>query len=179
MSRPSVVAVSATILSALAVGACSSLVGPAMVNDASAGRTVLLIAGDGSARGSVRVREASGGTALTISVAGLPAGAHGVHLHEKGQCQGPAFTSAGGHWNPQVRKHGRDNPAGAHLGDLPNLDVQATGTGTADLTVAGGSTLADADGTSLVIHAKADDYRTDPSGNSGDRIACAVIAAPR
>ena len=155
----------------LAVGACST-----MDSASRPGRTVNLLAADGSARGTVTLNDARDGSTLHVRVSGLPAGDHGLHLHEKGLCEGPAFASAGGHWNPSGRKHGRNNPAGAHLGDLPNLRVDLSTTGAASFTVAPG--IADADGTSLVIHAKGDDYRTDPSGNSGDRIACAVIAAP-
>jgi Cu-Zn family superoxide dismutase len=175
MIRPST-AIVIVAFAAFGMGACSSLASsPTVV--ANAARIVPLLAADGSSRGSVTVQEASGGSTLTIQASGLPAGTHGLHLHDKGLCAGPAFASAGGHWNPTGRKHGRDNPAGAHLGDLPNLQIDASGSGTASFTLAPG--LADADGTALVVHAKADDYRTDPSGNSGDRIACAVIAAPR
>jgi Cu-Zn family superoxide dismutase len=156
----------------LGLGACST------IDQASpTGRTFNLIAADGSTRGTVTLNDARDGSTLHVRVSGLSAGDHGLHLHEKGLCEGPAFASAGGHWNPSGRKHGRDNPAGAHLGDLPNLRIDAASTGTASFTIAPG--FADADGTALVIHAKNDDYRTDPSGNSGDRIACAVIAPPR
>ncbi len=136
--------------------------------------------GDGSPLGSVAAREGASGVTLAIEAMGMPAGVHGVHLHEKGLCDGPSFESAGAHWNPSSKMHGRDNPAGAHLGDLDNLTIPASGAASASVTVAGGTMAAmgDADGTSLVVHAMADDYRTDPSGNSGDRIACAVIAAP-
>jgi superoxide dismutase, Cu-Zn family len=112
------------------------------------------------------------------------AGTHGTHLHAVGRCEGPDFTSAGAHLNPANRQHGLRNPRGPHLGDLPNLVVGANGQGTLETTVAsasltpGQAPLFDADGTSLVIHASADDMVTDPSGNSGARIACAVIAAP-
>ena len=140
---------------------------------------------DGAALGSVSVSEDANGAAMTVDASGMPAGVHGIHLHEKGLCEGPKFVSAGGHWNPGAKKHGRDNPAGAHLGDLANLKVTGAGTASATFTVPGAmmasgtDMLADADGTALVVHAKADDYKTDPSGDSGDRIACAVIAPPR
>ncbi|MBV9932616.1 MAG: superoxide dismutase family protein [Alphaproteobacteria bacterium] len=129
------------------------------------------------------LRQAPGGIAVHVEAGGLPAGTYGVHLHAVGRCEPPAFASAGGHWNPTGRQHGRDNPAGAHLGDLPNLVVGGDGRGVSDFTVAGGmlagggaNVLLDADGAALVIHAQADDYRTDPSGNSGARIACGTIA---
>ncbi len=141
-----------------------------------------LMDGNGKAIGQVVMSEDANGLTLKLTVAGLPAGTHGVHLHEKGMCDGPKFESAGGHWNPAGKQHGRDNPMGAHLGDLANMDAPNGAEATASFLVAGvkmGGTenaLADADGTSLVIHAKADDYKTDPSGSSGDRIACAVLA---
>ena len=176
MTRISLVAAAATALSAFAIGACSTSI---MSAGTGPKQTFSLTANDGTARGTITVLEQGGQATLTVTAAGLPAGTHGVHLHEKGLCQGPKFTSAGGHWNPTARKHGRDNPAGAHLGDLPNLEIAASGQGTATFSIVSTAAMADADGTALVVHAKADDYRTDPSGNSGDRIACAVIAAPR
>ncbi len=139
---------------------------------------------DGKALGSVSVSEDASGLMLAVSATGMPAGVHGIHFHAKGLCDGPKFESAGAHWNPGAKQHGRDNPQGAHLGDLANLEVAGAGTATAKFTVAGAmiksgaNMLADADGTALVIHAKADDYKTDPSGDSGDRIACAVLAPP-
>ncbi len=147
-------------------------------------QSVGVTGGDGASLGSVTVTENAGGVTMAILATGMPAGVHGIHLHEKGLCDGPTFESAGAHWNPTQKQHGRDNPAGAHAGDLANLTVAADGSASTSIPVAGammssGSMmLADADGTALVVHAKPDDYRTDPSGNSGDRIACAVIAAP-
>lgn len=120
---------------------------------------------------------------VTVRATRLPAGTHGTHLHAVGRCEPPGFTTAGAHLNPAGRQHGTRNPAGPHLGDLPNLVVAANGTGTMQAVVAGTMTpgqapLFDADGTALVVHAAADDMMTDPSGNSGARIACSVIAAP-
>ena len=127
-----------------------------------------------SGRDSVRV---------TVEATRLPAGTHGTHLHTTGRCDPPGFTTAGGHLNPAARQHGMRNPRGPHLGDLPNLVVGADGTGRMEATVAGSlnpgtAPLFDADGTALVVHAAADDMVTDPSGNSGARIACTVVAAP-
>jgi len=116
-------------------------------------------------------------TAIKVDAEGLPPGVHGIHLHAVGRCDGPDFKSAGAHWNPAGKQHGHDNPAGAHLGDLPNLDAGADGKASASFAIEGD--MDDADGTSLVIHAKPDDYKTDPSGNSGERIACAVLTTPR
>ena len=140
-----------------------------------------LAGADGAVMGRVTLSEDAGGVTIKVAAAGLPAGVHGVHLHEKGLCEGPKFASAGKHLNPGGKQHGRDNVLGAHLGDLANFEVAAGGGGSTSFLVAGvmisgASALADADGTALVIHAKADDYKTDPSGDSGDRIACAVLA---
>ena len=151
----------------------------------SAAQNFNFAGGDGAALGSVSVSEGAGGLAMTINATGMPVGTHGLHLHEKGQCDGPKFESAGAHWNPAAKQHGRDNPQGAHLGDLANIEVGADGTATSTLgapgvmLASGANMIADADGTSLVVHAKADDYKTDPSGDSGDRIACAVLAPPK
>ena len=127
--------------------------------------------------GTVRVFSEPTGLMLRIEAAGLPPGQHGVHLHAVGRCDPPGFTSAGPHWNPTTRKHGHRNPAGFHMGDLGNLGVGADGKLVAGLLVpqATFDALRDADGAALVLHAKADDEMTDPSGNSGDRIACAVL----
>ncbi len=122
-----------------------------------------------------------GGLAVRVDVNGMPAGTYGVHLHAVGRCDAPEYQSAGPHWNPSARQHGRLNPMGPHHGDLPNLVVDAAGRGTVEFTIAGGlvrggeQPLMDADGASVVIHAAADDERTDPSGNSGARIACGVF----
>ena len=163
-----------------AVGACAPIGG---ATSGSAGRSVALIAGDGRTIGSVAVA-ADGAMTVRVAAGGLAPGMHGMHLHQVGLCTGPGFASAGGHLNPGGKQHGRDNPLGAHLGDLPNIEVGAGG-GTARIaanlsqTTGVGAELADADGTALVIHAKPDDYRTDPSGASGDRVACAVVGAAR
>ena len=134
--------------------------------------------------GTVTVTQATRDS-VRVAVRGtrLPAGTHGTHLHAVGRCEAPGFTTAGAHLNPTNRQHGLRNPAGPHLGDLPNMTVGANGQGTLESTVAGSLTpgqapIFDADGTSLVVHASADDNVTDPSGNSGARIACAVIATP-
>ena len=141
------------------------------------GQSIALVSTAGASVGAVQVEPRSGGAYLRIAVQGLPPGDHGLHLHAVGRCDGPKFESAGGHWNPEARQHGHLNPQGPHLGDLPNLTVSANGHGAINFRIAG--LVADADGTALVIHAGPDDYRTDPSGNSGDRIACAVLAPAR
>lgn len=135
---------------------------------------------NGTPAGSVVVLAAGNELTINVAAVGLPAGAHGLHLHMVGRCDGPAFASAGGHLNPHGMQHGTANPAGSHLGDLPNLVIDSHGAGvlTAKLRddrAAAEAVLFDGDGTALVVHADADDYKTDPSGNSGSRIACAVL----
>ena len=158
---------------------------PAVVEPAAAPQTIALNGADGRPVGTVTLSEDANGVTIKVDASAIPAGTHGVHLHEKGMCEGPKFESAGAHWNPMTKQHGRDNPMGAHLGDLANFEIGEGGTATTSFLVGGvtiggtGNALADADGTSLVVHAKADDYKTDPSGNSGDRIACAVLAPPK
>ena len=107
-------------------------------------------------------------------------GTHGLHLHMVGRCDPPGFETAGGHLNPGMRQHGTENPAGAHFGDLPNLIVGGAGAATVTAALQGTraevlAQIFDADGTAVVVHAGPDDYRTDPSGNSGSRIACGVL----
>lgn len=139
---------------------------------------------DGRNVGEVSMREEAGATVLTVGVTGMPQGEYGMHVHAVGRCEGPKFESAGAHWNPDNKQHGKNNPQGPHAGDLDNLTVGQTGSGGATITLpsvaltGGLAPLLDADGASLMIHAKADDYRTDPSGNSGNRIACAVLRGP-
>jgi Cu-Zn family superoxide dismutase len=121
------------------------------------------------------------GVRIKLTIIKLPPGTHGIHVHTVGKCEGPAFASAGGHLNPDGKMHGMDNPSGPHAGDMPNLEVGPSGKGNATI-LASGVTLGNGPnslfhdgGTALVIHEKADDYKTDPSGNSGARIACGVI----
>lgn len=137
------------------------------------GRTVAQ-AGFDEADGADTVR-------VRLTATGLRPGTYAAHIHAVGRCDTPDFASAGPHWNPQGRQHGRENPAGAHVGDLPNIVVRADGRGSIDARIAaatlrgGANPMFDADGSALLIHAATDDYRTDPSGNSGARIACGVI----
>jgi Cu-Zn family superoxide dismutase len=132
----------------------------------------------GIAHGAARIERVAGKARVTVDASELPPGDHGLHIHTVGLCEGPAFASAGPHWNPDMKMHGRDNPMGAHRGDLPNLQVGTDGAGTVSFDLPGeASALLDADGASIVVHAAPDDYKTDPSGNSGGRIACGVFAA--
>ena len=140
----------------------------------------------GQVVGDAVARREGAAVRIRLTVRGFTPGTHGVHLHQTGRCDAPDFASAGPHWNPASRQHGRLNPQGPHLGDLPNLEVRPNGAGRIDFdvpvpagTAADANPLLDADGTSIVIHAAADDERTDPAGNSGARIACGAFAAIR
>lgn len=147
------------------------------------GAPMPLIGANGQTIGHVRAWQTAGGVTFRIDAAGLPHGVHGIHVHAVGRCDPPDFESAGAHWNPATRKHGFNNPAGPHAGDMRNVEVAANGALGATVTLPGASLsrpsragmLLDDDGAALVIHATADDYVTDPSGNSGARIACAVL----
>jgi len=130
--------------------------------------------------GTLTLANSMGSLMLTGVLHGLPPGTHAIHLHTIGRCEPTSFASAGAHWNPMSRQHGTLNPQGPHLGDMPNFTVASDSSATVSVmtpggTLSGGDALLDADGAAVVIHAGADDYRTDPSGNSGDRIACGVV----
>jgi Cu-Zn family superoxide dismutase len=166
---------------AAAIGfAGASMAGVASAQDASAA-TAIMKDGTGRTVGSAAFAATSGGVRLSLQVNGLTPGAHGIHVHAVGQCDATAFTSAGAHFNPESHQHGLSNPAGPHAGDLPVLVVGSNGQATYTVTTprvtlgAGPDSLFDADGSALVIHADNDDQMTDPTGNSGDRIACGVL----
>ena len=165
------------LIAATALAACAT-------DEPQGGAPMPLVNASGQTIGSVRAWQTAGGVTFRLDAGGLPHGIHGIHVHGVGRCDPPDFASAGPHWNPLERKHGMNNPAGPHAGDLPNVEVAANGMLGATLILPGASLFAppgspgallDADGAALVIHANADDYATDPSGNSGARIACAVI----
>jgi len=136
----------------------------------------------GESVGSAQLTETPAGVLLHATLSGLPPGAHAFHIHEVGRCEAPDFTSAGGHFNPGGQHHGFANPQGAHAGDLPNIFVPEGGKTEVEVLArgvtlgSGPAGLLDANGSSLVIHASADDYKTDPAGNAGGRIACGVIS---
>lgn len=140
-----------------------------------------LLAADGNSLGEVELLQMATGVQLIARVQGLPAGDYAMHLHAVGRCAGPDFSSAGPHFNPEARQHGRDNPMGAHAGDLPNISISAKGAGDLDIMLPGlrlndgNAPLIDGDGAAVVLHAKPDDYRSDPAGNAGARIACGEI----
>jgi superoxide dismutase, Cu-Zn family len=143
------------------------------------GLTAQLVTAKGQDVGKASVMVTTDGLYLTLTARNITTGVHGLHVHTAGRCDGPDFATAGPHWNPTAHQHGRLNPGGAHMGDLPNLVIGKDGRGTikAWLGAVPVSALMDADGAAIVIHAGPDDLRTDPSGKSGARIACGVLKA--
>jgi superoxide dismutase, Cu-Zn family len=140
-----------------------------------------LLDGKGAPVGTAVLTEKAKGVEIDLKVSGLTPGLHGFHIHNVGRCEAPDFASAGPHFNPEVKQHGWDNPQGHHLGDLQNLNVGPDGKAQVRVLIPGvtlgegPNSLFHEGGTALVIHAKPDDGKTDPSGNSGSRIACGVI----
>lgn len=137
---------------------------------------------DGAKVGTARLFSLADEVTINVSLQGLSEGTSAVHLHTTGNCSASDFTSAGGHLNPDGNEHGMQNPKGAHLGDLPNAIISAEGTGTVSSILRirrseVAATIFDADGTALVVHAGADDNRSDPAGAAGPRIACGVFTS--
>jgi Cu-Zn family superoxide dismutase len=166
---------------AVAAAALALLLPVAGRAEARAARAVLKNA-RGERVGMALLVAERGKVTLSLRVHDLPPGKHGLHLHAVGKCEGPDFQSAGPHWNPTGRTHGAKSPGGHHLGDLPNLEVGADGKGALRAVLAdvrlgeGPNSLFGPEGTAVVVHEKADDETTDPSGNSGPRIACGLVA---
>jgi Cu-Zn family superoxide dismutase len=167
-------------LAALAAIASAALAGEVRAQEAEA----QVLGADGTAIGTVTVTQLAKGVHIVADVSDLPPGAHAFHIHAVGLCE-PPFTSAGGHFNPTGVEHGWNNPNGHHAGDLPNVHVGDDGVlaievFTDAVTMGDGETsLFDDDGSSVVMHQGADDYHSDPAGDAGPRIACAVIVPPK
>ena len=163
---------------AVAALACASLLaGPAHAQPKA---TADIKDASGKSLGEAVLAQRDGTVEIDVTLTGLPKGTHAFHIHEVGRCD-PPFESAGGHFNPEHKQHGKDNPQGPHAGDIPNFTVDAKGGSTASV-VAPGVTMDDGPnsvftggGTALVIHEKADDMKTDPAGAAGNRIACGLI----
>ena len=143
--------------------------------------TARIMDANGATVGEAKLVQKGDGIRVRVRVEDLEPGKHGIHIHSVGACDPATFASAGPHFNPESRRHGLLNPAGAHAGDLPNLVVRESGVGVLRTTteraslLPGPKSLFDADGSALVIHAAEDDQTTDPTGNSGSRVACGVI----
>jgi Cu-Zn family superoxide dismutase len=160
---------------ALLAMACFSLPAAAQVAKA------VLKDASGKVVGDVNLVQTSNGVLIRLTVKGMPAGEHAFHVHAVGKCE-PPFTTAGDHLNPGSKKHGLEAADGAHAGDMPNLHIPSSGDLNVEvvntmITLAKGqpNSVFDADGSAVLIHAKADDYKSDPAGNAGDRVACGVI----
>tara|TARA_E500000305_G_scaffold51864_1_gene40558 strand:+ start:36 stop:563 length:528 start_codon:yes stop_codon:yes gene_type:complete len=169
------IAVTTIALSTVALASCQTIeeATPDVIATAA-------INADGRDVGVGTVIYGPSGASISIALSGLSEGTHAVHLHQTGFCAASDYTSAGGHLNPLGREHGNLNPAGAHLGDLPNVEIGPDRVGTVSATLPGTEEdirawLFDEDGTAIIVHAGADDYRTNPSGDAGSRIACGVL----
>jgi len=156
------------------------IIGAALPAQAQTAKATLKNA-QGATVGAATLTEGPHGVIVSLAVKGLPAGEHAFHVHAVGKCE-PPFDSAGGHFNPEGHKHGLMVKEGAHAGDMPNLHIPPGGDLTVEvlndaITLQKGAktSVFDTDGSALIIHAAADDYTTDPTGNAGGRIACGVI----
>ncbi len=144
--------------------------------------TATLQNAQGASVGVAKFKQTKTGVIMSAKVSNLPPGDHAIHVHDVGKCEAPDFKSAGPHFNPEKKQHGMQNPQGHHVGDLPNLTVNAKGKGTFLTTIMGATLNGDAanslfhaGGTAVVIHEKLDDMKSDPAGNAGARIACGPV----
>ncbi|QNG58366.1 superoxide dismutase family protein [Bacillus sp. PAMC26568] len=145
---------------------------------------VEMVNSEGAKIGTATLTEASVGVNIRLKAEGLEPGKKAIHIHETGKCEKPSFESAGAHFNPSKKQHGFDNPKGFHAGDLPNIEIDENGKvdielHSAEVTLQQGkkNSLLDEDGSAIIIHEKEDDYKTDPAGNAGGRIACGAIVS--
>lgn len=169
---------------AIALAACSQAEETEMpVQDQPIATTIAMATlqlADGTQAGTATITDTGKGVAIDADVQNIGAGPHGFHLHETGSCDAPDFKTAGGHLNPLGKSHGTQSPDGAHAGDLLNIEVAPDGTGSLKGVIEGNADqvsqwLFDDDGTAVMVHAGPDDYRTDPSGDAGSRVACGVL----
>jgi Cu-Zn family superoxide dismutase len=162
---------------AIAAFALVAVASPALAADTA---SAILKDKDGKKVGQVVLTRAEDGVLLNVTLTGIAPGDHAFHVHAVGKCEPPDFKSAGPHFNPDQTKHGMMNPEGPHSGDMPNLHVPESGKLQVEIlntlvSLDGDAALLDGDGSALIVHAGADDYKTDPAGNAGDRIACGVV----
>ena len=185
MDRHVIAAIASALMVGGGVNACTATMDEAAPQAAAAtGASVAyaqLADKDGAAKGRATARQMGDGVHVNAALENVAPGTYAVHVHATGTCTPPDFASAGPHWNPGSKQHGKDNPAGAHKGDLPNVTIGADGRGTVSshiggVTMTGANALLDSDGAAVVLHAGIDDYRTDPTGNAGGRVACGVFS---